>query len=378
MLITIPWFSPAFRAGGPVQSIANMLRELEGSDIEFYIFCSDHDLGGEKLAGIETGTWVRYANNTQVWYCSGKKLIKQFKNVIAGIKPDIIFINGIYSWQYSLVPLWYGGNAQKILSARGMLHPGALAQKPWKKRIYLMLFTAFGLNKVNTFHATDRAEAGYIRQQFGDDTKIMLAANFPRKLAFSQPSEKIAGDLKLLTVALISPMKNHLLVIKALQQLDTKYQVQYDICGPVKDEHYWNLCLQEMKRLPPHVNVSYLGELPPTEIPALLASHHVFILPSESENFGHALYEALSSGRPVITSHGTPWNDLKSRSAGRNVSIADGNNGLAVALNYFASIGNAAYQSYCSGARAYADSSLDNDAIRDQYAGLFQLKTNNE
>ncbi|MBW7913340.1 MAG: glycosyltransferase, partial [Taibaiella sp.] len=36
--------------------------------------------------------------------------------------------------------------------------------------------------------------------------------------------------------------------------------------------------------------------------------------------FGHAIYEALSSGRPVVTSNNTPWNGLESAGAGYNIN----------------------------------------------------------
>ena len=29
IFITIPWFLPAFRAGGPIQSVANLVKEYE-------------------------------------------------------------------------------------------------------------------------------------------------------------------------------------------------------------------------------------------------------------------------------------------------------------------------------------------------------------
>ena len=45
IFITIPWFLPAFRAGGPIQSIANLVKEFN-EDVEYFIFCGDTDLNG--------------------------------------------------------------------------------------------------------------------------------------------------------------------------------------------------------------------------------------------------------------------------------------------------------------------------------------------
>ncbi len=45
IFIIIPWFLPAFRAGGPVQSIANLVKQYN-DDVQYFIFCSDTDLNG--------------------------------------------------------------------------------------------------------------------------------------------------------------------------------------------------------------------------------------------------------------------------------------------------------------------------------------------
>jgi len=48
----------------------------------------------------------------------------------------------------------------------------------------------------------------------------------------------------------------------------------------------------------------------------LLANAEIFVLPSYSENFGIAVAEAMSWGRPVIASTGTPWSEVAEVGAG--------------------------------------------------------------
>ncbi|MEO7443905.1 MAG: glycosyltransferase, partial [Ferruginibacter sp.] len=282
------------------------------------------------------------------------------------IKPDVLYINGLYSWHFNLVPLLFTRTPRKIISVRGMLHPGAMSQKRLKKKAYLRLWKIFNWQKKAIYHASDDIEAGYIRQHL-KKVPLFTAFNFPRKQEEIVPVEKKEGKLKLLSIGIISPMKNYLSVLKVLK--GAKERIIYSIYGPVKDNAYWQKCLLAMEDMPPNVTILYMGEVIPADVPSVLAEAEVFILPSKSENFGHALFEALGAGRPVITSHHTPWKDLKNHHAGINVEVNDAE--IKQAISFFAAMDDQQFAAWSQGAAKFAAQAIQTEMLIAEYDQLF-------
>ncbi len=386
-------------------------------EMEFKIFCSNKDMDGSIIKGVAFDEWVPYNANTNIWYSSTNIILPVLKQEIKKEKPDYLFIVGIYDWQYNFKPLLFCKGIKKIISVRGMLHPGALSQKGFKKKIYLGLWKMLGLHKgkavgsgqravgsgqlavgkgqravgswqwATVFHATDEAEKNYIQQVFGNSVNVNIAANFPNVLELQPVVQKEPGQLNLISIALISPMKNMLLVLEALGEGSREEGggrresgvgrreslvglITYNIYGPIKDRQYWEACEAQIKKLPHHITVNYHGDLRPDKIVDALAANHVFILPSKSENYGHAIYEALSAGRPVITSHTTPWNNLQTAKAGINVSLTDKTE-MVNAIERFAAMKPEELETWSKGARVYAVGAVDVEEIRRQYEEMF-------
>jgi len=368
IFVCIDWFLPAYKAGGPIQSVANLVENLN-DNIQYKIFCSDSDLDKTKLQGVKFDEWTTHNAHTQVWYSSKKKRSAALiRSKIKNSGADILYINGIYSWDFNLVPLFVGNKIRKIVSVRGMLHPGALSQKALKKKCFLLLWKLTGLHNRCEFHAADEQEKKYIQKIFGNNIKIHVAQNFPKRLSKQESLSKHEGSLNMISVALISPMKNILLVLRALQALHET--IIYHIYGPVKDEKYWQLCLEQIESMPAGVTVKYLGDIAPKDVREALSNSHLFILPSKSENFGHAIFEALSAGLPVITSNNTPWNLLREAKAGINVD-PENITLLTDAIGVFANMQQNEYDSWSDNAASYAAEAINFEDIKDQYKKMF-------
>jgi glycosyltransferase involved in cell wall biosynthesis len=371
IFILIPWFHPAYKAGGPIQSIANFVNKFDNDYFQFNIFCSNKDMDDSLLQGVAFDEWIQYNTCTKVWYSSTNSIMTVLQAAQKKENPDYLFVTGMYDWQYNFKPLLFCNGVKKIISVRGMLHPGALSQKGFKKKIYLQLWKMLGLHKQHIFHATDEAEKCYIQDVFGISVKVKLAANFPRVLNFQPFIKKETGHLKLVSIALISTMKNILLVLEAIgsKQMENG-SIEYNIYGPIKEKKYWEACEALIKKMPANITVKYHGDIAPDKITHALAANHVFILPSKSENFGHSIYEALSAGRPVITSNNTPWQNLEVAKAGVNVFL-NNTNELQKAIGFFAMMNQVQLEMWGTAAKAYAETAINVEAINQQYKEMF-------
>ena len=231
----------------------------------------------------------------------------------------------------------------------------------------------------------------------------MVAGNFPNLYSALPMPEREVGKLKFVSVGLISPMKNYLLVLEALKAVgswqltvgsgeilpfaendfnrfaqqkaissvqDDKTMIEYNIYGPVKDADYWEACKAVIKNMPANIVVKYHGAIAPVDVEKTLAESHVFILPSKSENYGHSIIEALSAGRPVVTSNTTPWNNLRIAKAGVNVEPKNEKE-LLDAMLFFVNMEEQELQKWSAGAVTYVDKAINVEAIKEAYLNMF-------
>ena len=367
LVICYNHFLPAFKAGGPIQSIANLIRNLD-AEYEIYVISSNLDFKSVEPLNVKINVWQDFENGkAKVIYLSKENLSSSFvKKLITELNPYKIFVNGIYSIPFAIAPAFYFPT-KTIMHVRGMLHPGALAQKTTKKKLFLTFFKLLGIQKKIHFCVSDEKEMEYAKAIFGENIRINIAQNLPASFDILPTIRKEIGCLNLISIALISPMKNHLLVLEALTKVKSK--IVWHIYGPIKDKSYLENCQELILKLPINVKVNYMGEINPNIVYNSLANYHMFILPSQSENFGHALYEAMIAGKPIITSHNTPWNLLSEKSAGFNVDLTS--ESIANAIDKAASLNQTDYTNMVQSVHQYAEQAINRDEIKQQYLNLF-------
>ncbi len=377
ILIFVDWFLPGYKAGGPIRSVMNLVETL-GDHYTFSIVTTDRDLGDtEPYPAIETETWTEY-DSCRVWYASPThQSYRHLRNIIFNNEFDLLYTQSMFSLKYTLFPLWIcralKPEVKMVLAPRGMLHKGAMGLKSRKKKLFLWIFKTLRLQKAVIFHATDQQEEADIKRWLGE-VKVELAKNLPcTVLPPLIPLKKAPGVLRMVFLSRVSVKKGVHRILEDLQ--GQKVHIEFDIYGARDEPEYWNRLEGMISVLPGHITVNYRGTVPPEQTTAILQQYHLFVMPTLGENFGHAIFESLAAGRPVLISDQTPWKRLAEQKAGWEFPLQDAD-GFARTLSVVASMGQEEWNEYSEGARQLAASYIKGLDSEVAYASLFSLPRN--
>ena len=125
-----------------------------------------------------------------------------------------------------------------------------------------------------------------------------------------------------------------------------------------------------MSGIPKWIVINYKGSIEGSKVPAMLQNYHIFIMPSEGENFGHAILEALSCGCPVIISDQTPWKGLETKTIGWDLPIRQADRFIS-AIESAARMDQETYNEWSEAAYRYARNLCNNPGLLEASRKLF-------
>jgi len=338
-------------------------------EYEIFVLTTDRDLGDtESFGHIETNKWIRQ-DGFEAMYLSPDKLQYQFvKSIIKSLNPDKIYLNSMFSrfTIFSLISSLYTNKI--VLAPRGMLKSSALSVKPIRKYLYLSILRLFNADQYIAFQSTSIEETKSIKQIFPTASTIIEASNLPVAVNKALlPHDKMKGELKMLFVGRSHPIKNLLFLLSCLENI--KGNCTLKIITTKEDEHYWQQCLSTIKILT-HVSTIVLFNVPHHEVKEHLEWADLFVLPTQGENFGHAIFEALAVGCPVLISDQTPWINLEEEIAGFAIPLSSPNSYLLV-IQKFTDMNHDEWIQYSNGALQYASQYEENSFDKTPYRQLF-------
>ncbi|MGZ4036062.1 MAG: glycosyltransferase family 4 protein [Bacteroidia bacterium] len=325
ILIFIDWYLPGYKAGGPIQSVANLVENLN-DEFDFSIVTRDTDYC-ETLPykNVKSNEWNILPDATRVYYFSDSQLThSNIRNLIRKENFDVVYLNGIYSVYFTLAPLYFlrkKHGKRIVIAGRGMFAKSALDVKKTKKKFFITAVKVLQLFDNVLFHATNENEKEEIKKVLGDKVQIRTAGNLPQKNRITHLPQriKLSDSVKLVNVARIAPEKNLLFALQVLKFV--KSDVEFDFYGPVYSQEYWQECKQALDQLPSNIKASYKGSIESAKVLELLKNYHFMFMPTRGENFGHIILQSLSAGCPVIISDKTPWQKLSMENTGWDLSL---------------------------------------------------------
>ncbi len=341
------------------------------------VITSDTDLGESKpYEGIPANQWITRTPGVQVYYAAQKSLTAALiKDLIDSENPDFIYLNSMYSVRFTLLPLYHFWRkkirAKVILSPRGMLRESAIGSKSTRKKLFIALLNSLQIPSKIIFHATDEQEKKDILHYFPRAKRIELIPNFSAELPSAVSEiEKNPGKLRCVFISRIMAIKNISFFLDLLKEVPDSILLDLSIYGEVEDENYWQEARQIIQSLPKHVRVTYYGPLPHTEVIAALDANHIFVLPTLGENFGHAIFESFSAGRPVLISNKTPWQNLRNQLIGWDLPL-DNPKAWLNALIEATEWDQPAFDSWSRASRAFAARHVEQFNLKQDYLRLF-------
>lgn len=324
ILVFIDWFVPGYKAGGPIQSVVNLINQLQG-EYEFYVVTSNSDLGEPKpYENIDYNCWITSEKYSVIYLDRKNQNIRKYKALLEERNYDYVYFNSLFSINFTLKPLILArkSDIKIVLAPRGMLGNGALQLKKRKKQIFLSLFKISGISKKIIWHATANSEASEIKKQFSENICVKIATNLsaviPERLGFKKKEE---NRLNLFFLSRISKKKNLKAALQFFLDIKSKYQIVFTIIGPIEDLDYWRSCEKVIEKMPSNVTVEFLGAVPNYQLNQILKDQHFMLLPTFNENFGHVIMESWQNGCPVIISDQTPWENLFHKKLGFDLSL---------------------------------------------------------
>ncbi len=300
-------------SGGPSKSVTDLAHHLTfgGCDVTIFTNVSENPYR------------IESSNSKVKFKFNESKLFKGPFGRFVDVEDFHIF-HGHGIWE---MPVHYMSEAARkrnipyIISPRGMLESWSVSQKRIKKQLAMFLYQKTDIDNAACIHATSQMEAENIRK-LGFKNPIAIIPNIIDVPEFNSPIKEKIKKNKILFLSRIHVKKGVETLIEAWDQIprDTRQNWVIELVGN-GDSVYIERLINIIKGLNLEQEIFYLGARFGDDKNKCYDEADLFVLPTYSENFGLVIGEALIFGIPVITTKGTPWQELERYNAGWWVDI---------------------------------------------------------
>ncbi len=277
---------------------------MRGYHVELSCLYARHDIKGVKTSDYPVFPVLRNFGIS----------IGHTRALMAGAKRvDIVHNHSMWSMMNVLVGwLVPRQRARLVVSPHGTLSRAALNRRRALKKV-LWLAQRRALAKADLLHATSDAEYLDIRSK-GLLNPVAIVPNgidVPESL----PTPLSQRHRTLLFLSRIHPHKGLDRLLLSWQRLQERHP-QWQLVVAGKGNRAYEQRVREMAHVLRLRRVTFVGPIYGAAKSRLYARAELFALPTDSENFGIVVAEALAHSCPCVVSTGAPWAGLESEGCG--------------------------------------------------------------
>jgi glycosyltransferase involved in cell wall biosynthesis len=347
ILYTVHGYKPAYRIGGPIESVSAAAEMLVQRGHEVTVLTTNCNLDEDLDVPVDQPIDV---DGVTVWYFRREEPLQKWAPFISYLSRSMGFLYApkmaatlrrlvpqmdlVTTHLPFVYPTYAGARAARqarkplFYYQRGVFGAEHLKFRSLKKRIYIELIERPIMRRATTLIALTEAEVASYRR-LGVDTPCRVIPNGVdvRKYRI-RPSARpaclagVADDTPVvLFMGRLHPHKGADRLLEAFTKLAAVHpKAVLVMAGP--DE--WGLVEQFRQGVSGDIQARVLfpGMVTGDDKRDLLARADLFCLPSDGEGFSIAILEAMASSTAVLISPGCHFADVESRGAGRVVSTS--------------------------------------------------------
>ena len=264
----------------------------------------------------------------------------RFKNEVSKlfdvIKPDLVHVNCCWMPACAFVQqMAQKRNIKVVLTPHGMLEPWIIKRHYWTRKLpALLLYQKAAIQNADCLQATAESEKeNLLKLGYNSNIKIVKLGIDAESITMKTSWKK---NKQILFLSRVHVKKGINYLIDAVDVLQKELKGYKILVAGEGDADYITTLKQQIAGNGLQEIIQLIGGVYGDTKWKLFQTSDFFVLPTNSENFGLAIAESLASGTPVITTVGTPWNDLNTSNAGAWIEI--GTQPLVETLKRFLSL----------------------------------------
>jgi len=303
-----PSYYPAFKFGGPINSVHLLNKFLVKKGLEVDVITTNAGLSGQLISKYEweiiDGVRVKYHGYYGYErYNFSLSLLRELKKNIKNY--DLVHITAV--WNFPVFAGAFMCNRYKIpyiISPHGALMINAFKNKSEAvKKLYYSIIASRYINNAKAIHFTTQYEREESTDHLKSDWNSFVIPNGLQLDEFEKETNqhnKFGFKNYILFTGRIHNIKGLDILFNAVKEILNE-NLLLVLAGP-DNNNYKNTLIKLAVELGISNYIKFLGELDRSELNNLYKRSTLFVLPSYSENFGMSVIEAMACETPVVIS----------------------------------------------------------------------------